>query len=83
MWANPGDSTAFLLGRLRARNDLCLDPAIRVDALGETREAAERQLQVCKDCLPVFFARLGKAPESRPESYVDAWGAYRECREAR
>ena len=31
--------------------------------------------------MPVFFARLGKSPESRPESYVDAWRVYRECRE--
>jgi WD40 repeat protein len=83
LWANPSDYTSFLLGRLRARNESCLEPAVRVDALGETEEAAERQLQVCKACVPVFFKRLGKAPESRPESYVDAWHAWRECREAR
>jgi WD40 repeat protein len=83
LWADPSDSTSFLLGRLRARNELCLDPALRVEALGETREDAERQLRICKECVPVFFARLGKAPESRPESYVEAWRVYRECREAR
>ncbi len=82
LWANPSDYTSFLLGRLRARNESCLEPAARREVLGET-ETAERDTQVCKDCVPVFFARLGKAPESRPESYVEAWRAYRECREAR
>ncbi|HEX7180801.1 MAG TPA: WD40 repeat domain-containing protein, partial [Thermoanaerobaculia bacterium] len=35
----------------------------------------------CEDCLKAFSARLGRAPEDRPESYVEAWRAYRECRE--
>jgi WD40 repeat protein len=83
LWANISDYTSYLLGRLRTRNESCLEPAVRVDALGETEEAAEHQFQVCKDCVPVFFERLGKAPESRPESYVEAWRAYRECRETR
>jgi len=83
LWANPDDYTSFLLGRLRARNQLCLDRSIRIDVLGETAEDADRDTQACQACLPVFLARLGKAPESRPESYVDAWSAYRECRESR
>lgn len=81
-WANPSDYTGFLLGRLRARDESCLEPAVRVDALGESEEIAEREAQACKKCMPVFTARLGRSPESRPESYVDAWRAYRECREA-
>lgn len=83
LWANPSDYTSYLLGRLRARNKLCLEPAVRIDALGETAEDADRDTQICKACVPVFFARLGKAPESRPESYVEAWHAYQKCREAR
>jgi WD40 repeat protein len=83
LWANPSDYTSFLLGRLRARNQGCVDPAVRRDALGETAEDAERDTQACTRCVPVFFARLGQDPESRPESYVEAWRAYRKCREAR
>jgi WD40 repeat protein len=82
LWANLGDYTGFLLGRLRARNESCLEPEVRVAALGESAETAQREAAVCTKCVPVFSARLGKAPESRPESYVDAWRAYRKCREA-
>jgi WD40 repeat protein len=83
LWASPEDYSGFLLGRLRARNELCLDPEVRAGTLGETAAEASRNHRACADCVPVFFERLGKAPESRPESYADAWRAYRECREAK
>ena len=70
-WANPSDYTSYLLGRLRARSEGCLETGATAAARG------------CEECLKVFSTRLGEAPESRPESYVDAWRAYRECRMAR
>ncbi len=79
IWIVTDDYTTYLQSRIRARTPLCLPADFRQDTLLEEPAAAAAAAAACERCVPVFFERLGDAPESEWETYVEAWRGYQEC----
>ncbi len=79
MWIVTGDYTTYLRSRIRARTPLCLPADFRRETLDEVPEVAARNVAACERCVPNFFDRLGGAPVSEWETYVEAWGTYEQC----